>query len=368
MRSNPESFILVLTLFLVISHCSSTNQLSNSSPEDQFNSSLKKMQKGRNNEKAKQLLNSSLLRFTDLELTKLDTLSSQDPFEKKEAEFDIRNGLNKKYGAALAYLDSPSKEKHKTLHSKFTTFKNEFQSELFETGQRKLNEALVENDKTKSKRAYQLLKKSSNAGLTNEKLDSLIDQSLNFSRLHYNVTISAANAKYRTLIKDEFRKISSTNQSLKKITFESEKLNSIDCNIEINFAPLSIVDDFKRQSQNFRKQVTTGYRTVRNGDSTREEPVIETVSGTVIQSTTIKIARWDVQINANSNSNHCDLVNKIFNEQIDLKSTEIKTQGDRRAIPNEYFSYVSEQFLSEREIAEVLIERIYNQIEFSYFK
>ncbi len=326
------------------------------------------MKRGKNNSKMKASLNTALSKVIEQETLRMDTISTTDELLKKEQDHTIQTKLIGYLNDAKPYLESSFSEKLEALNKTERKLGEELRTAHFTSGQEKLDSALSTQDKTKSREAFAHLKKASKYGLNNPLLDSLQKVSSDFSLVEYNLTVTmAADQKYESLVKNKLREFERLNRNCKKIHFENPKSTSNDCEIEIFFDPLSIIEDLKVDSRNYQKEVQTGTRNETRGDRTVEVPVMERVSGTVTTNTHIQVARWHVKIIPQSTSMSCDLKGKYFQEQMELKKIKLDFSGDRRAIPQELLNYDRSQLLQEREIVEELIDRIYEKIKSNYF-
>jgi hypothetical protein len=359
--------ILLLFVFLT-SNCSSTQKPSNSSYEKQFSSALKKLKKGKSSSKTKSSLNTSLAKIIEQETLKMNTISGDNELLKKEQNYTIQTKLLGYLNDAKPYMDPSFMGKLEELNKTETQLREELQTSHFNSGQEQLEAALSTRDKTKSRVAFAHFEKASKYGLNTPLLDSLQKVSLDFSLVEYNLTVKmSADQKYESLVKNKLRELERLNRSFKKIHFENPNSTSIDCDIEISFDPLSIIEDLKANSRNYQKEIQTGTRAETRGDRTVEVPVMERVSGTVTTNTHIKVARWRVELNPKSNSSSCDLTGKFFQEVMETKKIKLDFNGDRRAIPQELLNYDRSELLQEREIVEEMIDRIYEKIKSNYF-
>ena len=361
--------IPILLLFILLTFsCSSTQKTTSSNYEKQFSSTLKKMKKGKNNSKMKASLNTSLSKILEQETLKMDTLSSTNELLKKEQKHTIQAKLVGYLNDAKPYMDPSFLEKLEALSKTESKLREELKTGYFTSGQEKLESALSQQDKTKSREAFNNFEKASKYGLNSPLLDSLQKVSSDFSFIEYNVIVRlAADQKYEPLVKNKLKELERLNRSFKKIHFEDPKSTPNYCEIEIGFDPLSIIEDIKVNTRNFQKEVQTGTRTETRGDRTVEVPVMERVSGTVVTNTHIKVARWNIKINPNSASDNCDLTGKSFQEELVTKMIKLDFNGDRRAIPTDLLNYDRSQLLQEREIVEELIDRIYEKIKSNFF-
>lgn len=359
--------ILFLFIFLTF-NCSSTQKTSNSNYEKQFSSALRKIKKGKNNNKTKASLNTALSKIIELETIKIDTISTSNVLLKKEQTHTIQAKLIGYLNDAKPYLEPSLLEKLDLLNNTEQQLKRELKNGFFTSGQEQLKSALSTNDKSKSKEAYYYFNKASKYGLNNSLLDSLQKVSSDFSLTQYNITVTlAADYKYESLVKNKIKELERVDRNFTKIYVDNPQTAPSDCEIEIAFDPLSIVEDLKTDTRNFQKEVQTGTRSERRGDKTVEVPVMERVSAAVTTNTHIKMARWYIKINPKAISSNCDLKGKFFQEVMETKKIEFDFSGDRRAIPQDLLNYDRSQLLMEREIVEEMIDRIYEKIKSNYF-
>lgn len=313
------------------------------------------MKKGKSNSKMKASLNSSLAKILEQETLKMDTISISNELLKKEQKHTIQANLVGYLNEAKPYMDPSFLGRLEELNKTESKLRKELKTEYFTSGQEKLKSALSMQDKSKSRDAFAHFEKASKYGLNSPLLDSLQKVSSDFSFIKYNIHVRlAANQKYESLVKNKLKELERLNRNFKKIYFESPKSIPNDCEIEIDFDPLSIVEDLKVNTRNFQKEVQTGTRTETRGDRTVDVPVMERVSASVTTNTHIKVARWNVKIKPNSASDNCDLTGKSFQEELVTKKIKLDFSGDRRAIPTDLLNYDRSQLLQEREIVEEL--------------
>jgi hypothetical protein len=365
MKNSLPNFIL-LTLILISACTTSEKTMSDNGLEKDYSSALRKLESGNASSKQIAVLSTALTEIINQQTALKDSLQQIGNLENTDKSYQINQYLLDKIFPALPYIDKSYKatlDKLKIEEQELQTF---LQTTYFEQGKSNLNTAMSENDKAKSKMAYLEFEKSQKYGGNKMVLDSLKKVSLDHSIMIYNLRIKVpSDRKYLIQLEDRFQEIEKNNIKFKQIYFNQND-KKVDCTIWIEFDKLVRTLHDQQYSQTYQKRVRTGSTTQRNEDGTeREIAVFNTVSGTVSKNTKVKTFQWNIYIFIESTSNNCNLGSSQFPEILTSEALEIDISGDERAVPEQYQNFNPEPMLSDMDLMDELIDRIYRKIEFN---
>lgn len=363
MKNLPLNFMLFV--LMLISACTASEKtIGESGLEKDYQSALNKLKSGNTSQKQIALLSTTLTTMISQQEPIKDSLLQTNQLADTEKAFEINQYLLVKIFPTLPYVDKNYKATFDKLKIEEEKLQTELQTIFFEKGKTNLDEAIAENNKEKARFAFEAFEKSVQYGKAEATVAPLKQKSLDFAMLVYHVTIDApADKRYNILLDDRFREVENINRKFKKIYFQRENLEAVDCTLEIVLDPLQNHIEDRSNTQTFERKVQTGTTTTTDGNgNSKETPVYQTVMGTLTKNTKVKVFRWNTVIKIHSNSPNCTLTSSQFQEIFESASTKISISGDERAIPEGYQN-VEEQMMTDQEAVEQLIEQIYFRIQ-----
>jgi len=210
------------------------------------------------------------------------------------------------------------------------------------------------------------LLKAKQYGFDGSLVEPLLETSREFSVVKYAVEADISfDIEYSWEIDREMDNLESYNDPFVQVYFEkTNNPEDIDCTIEINFRSLDVDTRENNRENDFKKNVVVGTKTVTNDQGEEVEvDKYEEVSGTVIERTITKTAEWRVNIYVRSNSRNCTLKDTYFTEGLVSEVSTYVLSGDERAIPNRYKNQSSDELMKDDDMAEALLEVIYDKVE-----
>ena len=331
-----------------------------------YKSALRQLKKGKSVSKNKNILTEALEGILVRDLRKKENLIQTNQLERLEEAIKVNQNLQEKIDKAMAFVDDSFQEDLANLQQEENELSALVAKTYFEDGDIKLTEAMANNDKLLSRDAYNDFLKAKQYGFDGRVIEPLLETSKEFSIVRYAVEANISFDIGRSWdIDREMDNLEDYNGRFVQVDFEkANNPNDIDCYIEINFESLDI--DLREQTDqdDFEKEVVVGKKTITNDQGEEVEvDKIEEVEGTVIERTITKTAEWRVVIDVRSNSKNCTLSGTYFSEALVSKISFYELSGDERAIPNRYKKQSRDELMEDDDMAEALLEVIYERVE-----
>ena len=190
-------------------------------------------------------------------------------------------------------------------------------------------------------------------------LNNLKKESSKLDNYHYLIRVetTAESEKYKPLIYNQFRKLKKI--PFVKISYNKELDIKYDCEIDILFDGLTVKDEEYTYNKHFSKAINGYQAQSDDGPST----YTKTVRGYVYQVKKMRKLNWNIIMKINSDSNNCEPTNSNHTEEFISRSFNNTISGDERAISEKYKKF-EEPLLSEENMAEEVIKRVYKKIEY----
>ena len=132
--------------------------------------------------------------------------------------------------------------------------------------------------------------------------------------------------------------------------------------IEISLSSLDIDTKESENSEEFKTDITTTETTTNSdGEEVEVESTTEVLAKTYTKEIT-KTAEWDVSI-AVEGTNNCSVRDTRFTEDYTSKIVEMRYEGDKRALPSRFKSGSDGDLMSDDDMMEELLEKVYDQVE-----
>jgi len=146
-----------------------------------------------------------------------------------------------------------------------------------------------------------------------------------------------------------------------RLTFDA------DCVLQIDFGRINVNRDQSSRTENFSEEVADGFETQRD-TSGREIRVqkYKTVQGTVRTISENITYRWEMAVRPGGITEYCDYNQRFFSAEERLVIERYELSGDREAIPSRYRQDDNGR-IDEEDVAEELIEQLYDQFIRYYF-
>lgn len=190
-------------------------------------------------------------------------------------------------------------------------------------------------------------------------LNNLKKETSEFDTYHYLIRVETTteSKKYKPLIDNQFRKLKKI--PFVKISFNKELGLKYDCEIDILFDGLTVKDEEYTYNKHFSKAVNGFQAQSDDGPTT----YTETVRGYVYQVKKMRKLNWNIIMKINSDSNNCKSTNSRHTEEFISRSFNNTISGDERAISEKY-KKVEEPLLSEENMIEEVIKRVYKKTKY----
>ena len=356
-------FLLLLVIFSI--NCAGPQKsLDNKNYDKAYRLSLKELKKNKSPAKNQRILSEALSYIIDGGYDKISELTKSNYIEDWEKAVKVNRDIQDKILEASKYLGNQNERSATDLEEKELAMMESIYEVYFQDGKDKLEEAVLHNNKILAQKAYfDLVKAKEYNSVGSLELDSLIGVSLKRGVIYHTIEIDAPfSISFHWEIDRRFDDIENLSSRFVNISFESN-YNKADCVIEVEFDRLDFYYDESSDQRDFEEEVITGYNTVVDSSGNSSEvPIYERVQGTVFIITRVKTAKWDIRVDVNSKTSNCNLSSSYFDANIESVIEDIQIQGDDRAIPNEYRNYSREEFLSDDDMGEALIDVIYDEV------
>lgn len=355
----------ILLLIFAISCSSPQESLQKRDFDRAYKTALKQLEKGKSVNKNKSILEEALEGILAKELREKENLIQTNQLEKLEKAIQVNQSLQNKIDKAMAFLDDSFQEDLNNLQEEENELSALIAKTYFEDGEIKLKEAMANNDKMLSRDAFQDFQKAKQYGFDGQLVRPLLEESRNFSIVRYAVEADISfDIKYGWEIDRVMDNLEDINDPFVEVYFE--KINNprdIDCEIKINFNSLDIDTRERNKENDFKEEVVVGKETITNAQGIEVEvDKLEEVKGTVIERNITKTAEWRVKIDVRSNSRNCRIDDTYFTEGLVSEISTYVLSGDERAIPSRYKNQNSDKLMEDDDMAEALLEVIYDKV------
>lgn len=363
MKIQPLIFILFISI--VMSACTATEEsIGDNSTERRYNTALSHLKSGSTTTRHLDNLTSALTTMLTTNAVIKDSLSNDISLTNKELIYDIDDYLLLKIHSAKPYLNGMYDGKFDSLQTEKQQLETELRTTYLEQGTRDLDIAIYENQKSKAQAAYNAFEKAKKYGAD---VDDLLQKSMHHSLMTYNFKAIAAESRYQILVDERFIGVEDINRKFKKFYYRNDEVDE-DCTVTIAFDRFQEIKDQRRETESFQKQVQTGTRTETDAEGNQKEvAVFGTVYGTAVKIEKIKTFTCQITLSATSNSNSCDVTDRLIVETLTVSAKEINVSGDERALPQEYQNFSPQMLPMDRDIVEQLIEQAYQRIQSELF-
>lgn len=359
-----------LILLALLTACSSPQKAFESQDYDNaFKLALSGLNKGRGNQETRQILKQSLENILGREMAESRRLGSQNNPEGWKTALDINYGLQAKVKEARAFLPNDFEKELYTLPQQAKWLRKSLFTHFFEEGQDDLGRADATGLKPYAQLAHGAFTKARQyTEVPSPKLDSLTRRAMKMGIVYYQVEVDAPfDISYHWEIDRVFEKVEDQSGGFLRVTY-GEAIKDADCAIEIRFNSLEIDISEEKGDEDFNREILVEYKTVTDTSGNEKKvPVYETAEGNVVTITKTKTATWDVDVYIDGLTPNCGLSGQSFSASTQSTIREVKISGDRRAVPEEYINARKENFTEEDDMAEYLLESLYEQIVRAYF-
>lgn len=358
MNIKINQHILIIGFLLFVYSCTASKRSKEErSLNKAFENALYGIQKGNSIDKNKEKLSIVLSKLLTQQIPLKDSLLNLNKLKENESGYEIIDELSKKIQLYSKYVDNEYETDYNDLQKQKIEIKENLKEQYYERGVEQYNISQKNENKIVAKKAYLDLQKSRKYGMKGRILDSLEMSSKKYAIRTFNIKAeSPSKESYKNLIDDRFKNLEKNSSEFNQIFYNDEKKNC-DCNIKITFDQFVVNDHEESHSQDYFKEIKEESR---SNDGTTIVKVI-TISATVNQTIKSRQAGWNIIVN--SNNANCNIESRRFVEEMVAKSINIRTSGDRRAVPEQYLGVIEEPLMRNREIAEEMISRIYLKIE-----
>lgn len=367
MKNILSATILIVCLF---SCASPQKSFKKGNYEKSFSSALKNLRKGNKDRKDKQYLNKSFNELLKKYQSDTQDLLSSDFIEDFEEAYKNGKNIIGTYNLADEYLDNEFAgamenvgiENDKLLDeivSNYYSLANEYMAAYNET-----------KDKSNAREAYRSYQKVESYDSNKySELNQSMEDALNAGTIHVIVEVDSWELSKGWMVDQRFNDLERrTGNEFVQVYFE-EDIEEPDCLLEVDFGSLDIDERSDRKRERFSERVVDYYETTTDTSGVKtEKPVYEIIEGEVNIYEIERRYTWSARVRVKGFTNSCDFNNKTFDATISDSRIEYETSGDERAIPNEYKKDGTDFRLSEREVAEDLIDEIYDDFKRYYFR
>ncbi|MFK8009177.1 MAG: hypothetical protein AB8H03_22645 [Saprospiraceae bacterium] len=361
---------IIIFSFLFLFQCASpTKSLEKGNFQQAYKSSLAALEKGKLYDENQKILIQALDGIIAKETVKKDRWLNADDLKSKEKSIKFNQNIQGKIEKALPYLDGKFDENLERLKLEEQQTNNFLANEYFSFGKEKLEKAEKQQGKRFAQDAYSNFIQAKKFDSKETDLNTLTQRSLKLGRVVYNIITEAPfDIMSHWEIDRTFEDMGGSQSDFLIVYYGGVNLEEVDCQITIRFRGLDIDLDEDKNKENFKKEIVTGTTTITNSNGEEEEvDVIEEVEGSVTIQQFKKTATWNVNVEVISNSKNCELGDASFEEETISTSQVITLDGDERAIPNEYKKSKSEELAKDDDMAEILLEVLYDRISSHIF-
>ena len=367
-RQKMATRILFILLALLAACTSPREALENQDYDQAYKLALANLNQGKEEKEMRGILKKSLDKILEEQTRASQRLAGLDGPENWKEALDINYGLQEKVKEARAFLPNSFEKERYALPQQAKWLRNRLYAHYLEDGRDNLARAGFTGLKEYAQRAHGAFTKAQEyAEGPAPQLDSLTQIAFRKGIIQYQVETDAPFTSYRWEIARIFEDMEDLGGGFLRVSF-NEPLDDADCSIEIRFNSLETEIEEEKGDEDFNKEVILEYKTV--ADTLGNEakvPVYGVVEGNVITLTRTKTAAWEADVNITALTANCSLSGRNFEAETSSVIREVRISGDKRAIPEEYLNAPAEEFRDEDDMAEELLEDLYEQIARAYF-
>ena len=332
-----------------------------------YYAALKNLKKGKKNRKDKTILKKSFAELYGEHNLEFERYLRSDYLEDWEEAYSKLDKLTEIYYDGKLYLDESYVAKFENIEGELADLGANIAQGYYELGQENMSQFQFNRDKLLAQVAHQSFKKSAEFGATFEDLDLLIEQSFEQGAIYILVEAKAPfNVEYNWEIDRTFDDLEDESSGFKVVAYE-RMLSVVDCQMEIDFSSLDRFRDERRSTQSFTERIEDGTEIeIDTAGNKTTVPKYREIRGEVETTRETITFRWRVAVNIFGDTGYCDFDNRTFVQEESVINEFYRLSGDERAIPQEYRSTRNID-IDEDDIAEDLIEELYEEIEDYYF-
>lgn len=327
-----------------------------------FRQSLKKVKSKKATSKDKDILMESLRQLLSQNDREIEILEQGRPPKDWIKALKYIDDSNEKIRKAAPYTRYDFTQINSRLADKETKITTDIYGFYLRAGKQELDESKQTGEKLKAQKAYGHFNQAKRYTNDPRLMDQLMAECVKYGKVIYSIN-SDAPFGLGWEVDRAFGNFERESNRFLEVNFD-RIISDADCDINIDFRDFDI--DYRRRTvedRQFQEEVEAGYRT--ETDTSGNEiriPIYETVFGQVRVEELSKIAIGEIWINVYSNNKNCRLSDKrIENEIVNVVERHTIT-GDRRAIPNNYDDTFQDELMQDDDIAEELIDLLYEEI------
>lgn len=357
--------IILFSLLFLFQCASPTKSLEKGNFQQAYKSSLAALKKGKLHDENQKILIQALDEIVARRTVEKDRWQNAEDLKSKEKSIKINQGIQEKIEKALPYLDGKFDDSLNKLKLEEQQTNLFLANEYFSFGKEKLEKAEQEQDKRFAQDAYFNFLQAKKFDSPEADLNTLTQRSLKLGQVVYNILTEAPfDIMSHWEIDRTFDDLEGTQGDFLMVYYGNNvNPEEVDCLITIRFRGLDIDLDEDKSEEDFKKEIVTGTTTITDSNGEEVEvDVIEEVEGSVTIQQFTKTATWDVSVEVVSNSKNCEVGDASFEEETVSTSQVFTLDGDERAIPNEYKKSKSEELTKDDDMADILLERLYERI------
>lgn len=362
-----KSTYLFIT-FLILLGCSSSSKLyENGEYRKAYSKALKNLKKGKKDRNDIKVLNNSYNQILKENLGEIESLQRGREIESSVEAYDIYDEIIMRYDGGKQYLDSDFKADIDSYITDRDLLGDEIYTRFKDRGTDNLSRSLANGNKLLTQEAYYDLEATYHfsEGELDEELDSLLNVALERGVITYNVVLDRFTFSNTWEIDREFSQIENRRDDIFRRFYYKRDLEETDCYIEIDFDDLEKRDRDSWSDQEFSEEIQDGYtEVIDTSGNTSQVPNYITVSATVRTYEVRREWEWEADIRLISSQNYCDLNVRDIEAQLIENVESYEISGDTRAVPSRYQGRQRvNEFMSENEVVEILIEELYEEFE-----
>ena len=370
---NTHNYLFLLGLIFLFTACSSARKsFEKQQYEKAIKLALKSLEKNKSVKESKNILQRSLVKVEREKYKQIQEKSTSDNLEDKVEAFEILSDLDEMYEKSIKYLDTSFSTKHDYIHNDWVNLRENISQSYFSRGQQNLTIAKKQDQKDLAQNAYYDFIESRKYGNIDRAVDSFMQASIDFGTITYVVQADPVfDISQSWEIDRTFDNIVNQGGIFRRVFFEPIGMpENIDCIIDIDFVSLDITNRDFTNTQNFTERVIVDYKITQDTSGKQiKEPIYGDVQGSVLTTDFERLGEWDVRVNVMARSKHCQANDENFEESFTSKVRKTTLQGDERAIPSQYKNTMNmDELMDEDDIAEELINQIYQRIINLYFR
>ncbi len=332
-----------------------------------FTLALKECKKGKCSRQNRTIIEKSLAALLEDGKASLGQLEQSYDVQDWEQAIYISTDLQAKIADSQPYVDPIFQSQLDPLVEQEMLLRSRVVDVYFEEGMDRLAYAVRYEDAETARKAYYDFQKANDYSLEPLEIDSLLREAIRYGTVYINVRADMAfEISLDWEIDRQFDDVEGYSDLFTKVSYNGT--GQFDCELDVEFDSPDVSFQQTTNSENYESRIIDGYETRQDTSGAEYQvPIYRNVRGRVIIRRQVKTVRLRAEVRVRRSSSNCQYDGQTYYAEIDSEINDVITEGDPRAIPDEFKNVARQEHEDDEDMAEELIEDIYDRFVQDYF-